>query len=103
MNPLNDIPLGGIRETDVLFRGTHDGTCSRCREAIADHEVPLMAWPHEAGQEPGDDMYAFCTRCAHDPDSDRCKRCGCSDNNACEMPCGWAAPGLCTNCAGAAA
>jgi hypothetical protein len=92
---LEDIPLGGIREDDHLFKQTNDGTCSRCREELAEAEVPLMLWPSGAD---GDDLYQFCQRCAWDPDSDRCKNCGCTTNHSCEMPCGWAEPGLCTNC-----
>ena len=30
-----------------------------------------------------------------------CRRCGCSEEDACSPPCGWAAEDLCTACAGA--
>jgi hypothetical protein len=28
-----------------------------------------------------------------------CERCGCTDTSACNPPCGWVRPGLCSNCA----
>lgn len=30
---------------------------------------------------------------------DYCRVCGCTQNNPCEPPCGWAEEGLCTSCA----
>lgn len=93
--PSYEILPGGLRETDKLFHETHDGSCSRCGQQIAEREVPLLLWPESAG---GHDMYAFCERCAFDPDSDRCRICGCSERNPCDEPCAWAEPGLCTNC-----
>jgi len=97
---INDMPLGGLRPTDILFKEMHDGTCSRCQEQIAEAEVPLLLWPEE---DRGHTMYVFCNRCAWDPDSARCRKCGCTENQPCEDEefgtCGWVAPDLCTCCA----
>lgn len=95
--PLTNLPFGGIRKTDVLFVETHDGTCSRCREEIAEDEVPLLLWPNpeETG---GELMYAFCTRCAFDPDSKRCRVCGCTDLYGCDEGCEWVEHNLCSRC-----
>ena len=49
---------GGIRVNDHLHVGTYDETCSRCRRAIREDEVPLMLWINQAH-----DMYAYCTDC----------------------------------------
>lgn len=93
---IEDTPLGAIRESDQLFVGTHDGTCSRCREKIAETEVPLLFW---LTRDPSK-MYAFCTRCAFDLDSSRCRVCGCTENHPCDPPCSWVEPDLCSECAG---
>lgn len=29
----------------------------------------------------------------------KCRLCKCTDNNACDPPCGWAEENLCTSCA----
>jgi hypothetical protein len=52
---------GGIKPTDHWHRGTNDGTCSRCRAAIAEDEVPLMLWT-----EDGADMLIYCQKCIED-------------------------------------
>lgn len=102
---LEHLVHGGIQPGDHLHRGTSDGTCSRCREPIAEHEVPILLWPMSrtsvtvGDSLAGDAMYQYCTRCAMDPDSDRCRVCGCTQNHACEEPCSWVEPGLCSSCA----
>lgn len=49
---------GGIRASDHLHVGTNDDTCSRCRRAIREDEVPLMLWVNG-----GNDMYIYCNDC----------------------------------------
>ena len=48
-----------ILPTDHVHVGTYDETCSRCRKAIGEDEVPLLMWlPPD-----GDRMLAYCNAC----------------------------------------
>jgi hypothetical protein len=49
---------GGIRTTDHVHHVTNDGTCSRCRKAPAEEEVPLMLWFNA-----NTDMLIYCETC----------------------------------------
>lgn len=99
LRPGVETPPGGIQPSDVVFfAGQPRSTCSRCREPLSSSEIPFLAWP-AAGD--GHLVYRFCERCAHDPESERCRVCGCSENRPCPIGCGWVAPGLCTACVGA--
>ncbi len=91
---LEDLPLKQILPTDHLFVKTNDGTCSRCREAIAEAEVPLILW----SEKDPNYMWQFCTRCAFDPKSRRCRVCGCTETYACDAGCGWVTENLCSEC-----
>lgn len=55
---IEDLVPDGIRQTDFLHRSTYDETCSRCREPIAEDDVPILLWVND-----GEDMYAFCREC----------------------------------------
>ena len=48
----------GVKPTDYWHRRTNDGTCSRCRAEVPDHEVPLMMWSPD-----GHDMLIYCEAC----------------------------------------
>ena len=49
---------GGIRGDDYIHRGTNDNTCSRCREEIAEEDVPLMLWTND-----GHNLMIYCEAC----------------------------------------
>lgn len=49
---------GGIKPADHWHVETNDSTCSRCREAVPEDDVPLMLW-----SDNGKDMLIYCTRC----------------------------------------
>ncbi len=49
---------GGIKPTDVWHHDHNDGTCSRCRALVSDHDVPLMLF-----SECGNDMLIYCWAC----------------------------------------
>ena len=49
---------GGLKGTDHWHRNRNDNTCSRCREDIAEDDVPLMLWSAN-----GHDMLIFCGKC----------------------------------------
>lgn len=49
---------GGILRTDFCHVDTFDETCSRCRKAIPEDDVPLLLWIGK-----GKDMYAYCRDC----------------------------------------
>ena len=63
--PIDVIVPGGILATDHVHRVTNDGTCSRCREPVAEDDVPLMLWFGRGG----DDLLIYCTRCLHEPEA----------------------------------
>lgn len=92
-----ELPMAKPDGSDLLYwsRAAYREArqCSRCREHLAVDEVPLELHP-EAG---GEALWAFCTRCARDPDSKRCRACGCSDNYPCEEGCFWMEERLCSS------
>lgn len=56
--PNTSLVPGGIQTTDHVHIDTNDGTCSRCRKAIGEDEVPLMLWSRG-----GRDMLIYCNDC----------------------------------------
>ena len=57
-HPVSTVIPGGILPTDFLHVDTCDDTCSRCREAVAEDDVPLMLWKGDGGS-----MFVFCSKC----------------------------------------
>jgi hypothetical protein len=55
---INQLIPGGIKPADHWHRRRNDNTCSRCRNEIADDEVPLMLWSTD-----GHDMLIYCEAC----------------------------------------
>ena len=53
--PIEAIVPGGIRDGDVLV---NDETCSRCRRAIAEDEVPIKLWARD-----GHGQRIYCDDC----------------------------------------
>jgi hypothetical protein len=53
---------GGILPTDHIHKETDDGTCSRCRVAVEEGEVPLTFWIGN-----GNDMLRYCMACVDAP------------------------------------
>jgi hypothetical protein len=49
---------GGIKPTDHVHHVTSDDTCSRCRKAVPDDQVPLILWFNDAV-----DMLVYCEDC----------------------------------------
>lgn len=60
MITLEQLIPGGILETDHWHIGTYDETCSRCRQSIPDHQVPLSLYQ-------GDNMLSYCEPCCGVP------------------------------------
>jgi hypothetical protein len=60
MTDIRDIVPGGLLPSDHVHVKTNDRTCSRCRRAIDDDEVPLMLWEGD-----GERMLIFCWACLH--------------------------------------
>lgn len=79
------------KSAEAIAKKYKGAACSRCLQPFGEGDIPTE-------QTRNNVLYRYCNRCVYDPDSDRCRKCGCTDNYACEMPCGWAEPGLCTNC-----
>lgn len=52
---------GGVRGSDHVHRVTNDGTCSRCRRAPGEDEVPLLLWFDD-----GRDLLIYCEACTSD-------------------------------------
>lgn len=48
-----------ILESDHPFAYISDDTCSRCREPLAEFDVPLRLWPKD---RPGC-MFVYCEKC----------------------------------------
>lgn len=59
MTDVRAIIPGGIKPTDHIHVVTYDGTCSRCRKAIQEDEVPLLLWIPPKGNL----MLAYCNAC----------------------------------------
>lgn len=55
---LDHIIPAGVLETDHWHIGRNDGTCSRCRRQVEDHDVPLMLYANDGGS-----MLIYCSRC----------------------------------------
>lgn len=49
---------GGIKPTDYMHENTNDGTCSRCRKAVREEQVPIILWADGGG-----DMWIYCEDC----------------------------------------
>lgn len=49
---------GGIKPTDFRHVGTNDNTCSRCRKAVPEEQVPILLWLHD-----GNTMLIYCEDC----------------------------------------
>lgn len=49
---------GGILETDHVHVSTNDGSCSRCRKAPDDDQVPLLLWSSDAKK-----LLIYCQDC----------------------------------------
>ena len=56
---IDQLVPGGIRPDDHWHHSTYDDTCSRCRQPIAEDEVPLLIWRGEDGA----DMLSYCPTC----------------------------------------
>ena len=90
---------GGILETDHVHVRTYDETCSRCRKAIQEWDVPLMLWlPPDQ-----ENILVYCDGCnGLEPKMPHCRECGCWDYDACvsdtDEPCHWVEPDLCSSC-----
>lgn len=60
--PIETLVPGGILESDHVHVGTNDETCSRCRRAVPEHEVPILLWLTP------DDLLIYCNVCTQTPD-----------------------------------
>lgn len=60
INPLTieQIVPGGMRPDDHVHVETNDGTCSRCRRAVPEDDVPLTVWNDTAER-----MWIYCEAC----------------------------------------
>jgi hypothetical protein len=60
--PIDEVVPGGIQPGDHIHTVGYDNSCSRCRRAIAEGEVPLMLWSNKTS---GDDMrlLIYCEDC----------------------------------------
>lgn len=56
---ITSIIPGGIKPTDFCHKETNDNTCSRCRRAIREDEIPITLW---RDSDPND-MWIFCNDC----------------------------------------
>lgn len=61
MADATDLIPGGILATDHWHIGTYDETCSRCRQEIPDHHVPLQIYN-------GNSMLSYCETCCGVPE-----------------------------------
>jgi hypothetical protein len=77
---ISAIVPGGILPTDHRHDFTNDGTCSRCRKPIPEHEVPIICWTHG-----GRRMLIYCNPCTGVPRTHYCSCCGeeCPDGKDC--------------------
>lgn len=55
---IEDFVPDGILPNDHWHQITNDHTCSRCRTAIGEEEIPLMIWSGS-----GVNMLCYCERC----------------------------------------
>ena len=62
---VEDLVPGGVLPTDFCHVKTFDETCSRCRKAIPEDDIPLLLWIGD-----GENMYAYCRDCNGFDDTD---------------------------------
>ena len=93
---LVEIVAESIRQRE-LMRSAHDALASAAAGMLNDMDSDLL----ETGEAETElrTMLRMSGFLPPDPDAQQCRRCGCTDNHACDGGCEWISEDLCSACA----